>query len=123
MDSIDRLTEYVCEAMAKDCGSDCRIPSGQYCSACRKIATYLIKERGIIVAPCKFGDTAYEATSNAPDNIMESKVVAITAYANGRFDVETAYSCPMRRELGHMVHLTKEAAMLKLNQRGDSNGV
>ena len=78
-------------------------------------------EKGVIIPPCKVGDTVYEITGNASNKIMESKVVAIIIATDGKFGVRTDYSFPITREIGRMLFLTKEEAENALNNEEESN--
>ena len=52
----DRLTELICENIQTDeCVAHCNHP---YCDKCKNLADYLL-ENGVIVPPCKVGDTVY----------------------------------------------------------------
>ena len=79
------------------------------------VTDYLL-ENGVVVPPCKVGDTVYEVTSTVANDMKESKVVAIVIAQDGTIGVKTDYSFPITREVGRMVHLTKEEAQRALRK-------
>ena len=58
MTERERLIEIICEGLAQNCGGNCTLPNKMYCQNCHILADYLLAN-GVIVPPCKVGDTVY----------------------------------------------------------------
>ena len=59
MTERERFIEIICEGLAQNCGGNCTLPNKMYCQNCHIVADYLLAN-GVIVPPCKVGDTVYE---------------------------------------------------------------
>lgn len=67
----DRLKKLVCESIQTDeCICHCNYP---YCNNCEIIADHLLAG-GVIVPPCKVGQTVYVLTSDSLTGIEKSRV-------------------------------------------------
>lgn len=74
----ERLLELVCKGLDTECGSECYLPSKQYCKECCGVTDYLL-DKGVLVPPCKVGDTVWivDENSNEFDGIDECKISRI----------------------------------------------
>lgn len=80
------------------------------------IADYLI-QNGVIVPPCKVGDTVYRITTSPHTKIkkiQETKIIRIAIDDEGVFLF--CQRCPAKSVFGKNVFLTKEEAEKKLKE-------
>ena len=108
----ERLVELLCESMADICGGVCKEPIKTYCAKCRHSADYLLT-KGVIVPPCKVGDTVYSIDNciNRPEMIV---VTSIHHHKKHTFFSALSRSqreyCFEEKDIGKTVFLTKEEA-------------
>jgi hypothetical protein len=79
------------------------------------LADYLLAN-GVIVPPCKVGDTVYEIVHG---EILEPKVVGFLICQDGAILVKTSCSFPLSREIGCCLFLTREEAEAKLRKEDE----
>ena len=96
---IDQVDEE-CRAVTH-CSDECKYFCIEKCVA-SKVADYLI-ENGVIVLPCKVGDTVYQL--DTAGDIYESEITKIIYDTNGIAFDETA--------IGKSIFLTREDASIK----------
>lgn len=85
---------------------------------CGRLADYLL-ENGVVVLPCKVGDTVYIITT-ASKKIIITKVIGIWKYENG--DAVLTESGGIHQNLwGKTVFLTREEAEAALKEQNVNN--
>ena len=132
MNDRDRLRKMLCNVFC--CGDDrrevgCPERSHNKCSSIEKlemcqihnIADHLLAN-GVIVPPCKVGDTVWVAVSSLSNNLLELEIAYIGIYANyicactyGGYTFDT-------NAIGKTVFLTREEAEAALAVRKEDEG-
>lgn len=114
MTDRDRLTELLCEAPLEFNTFE----SKYYKSTISKISDYLLAN-GVIVPPCKVGDTVYfdtylrgDSIGVRPHKVIEVKCVIITESSKGGIGAEIPDWA-----FGKTVFLTREEAEKALKER------
>lgn len=102
----DRLIELICDKLQDGCECYCNHPP---CGKCKDIADYLFAN-GVIVPPCKVGDTVYETDGV---RIYESTIDEVTYYTNNVIYYTSGVAFD-ETAIGHSVFLTREEAEAKL---------
>ena len=116
----DRLIELICERIQSDeCIRHCNHPP---CNACKNTADYLL-ENGVIVPPCKVGDTVYVCDRADVLHPIHEKTVKefivgdgdmVLAQCSWGIRYPYLFSC-----FGKTVFLTREEAEAALKKEGD----
>ena len=91
-----------------------RIENKTWCVS--DLADYLIAN-GVVVMPCKVGDTVYEIVHG---EVSETEAVGFMVCQDGAILLITRHFFPLSREIGCSVFLTKEDAERALKVKGDS---
>lgn len=114
--SKERLVELLKEARCdKSCDGFENIVFCKGCKSyekCEKTADYLLAN-GVIVPPCKVGDTVYEIVQG---EISETEAVGFLVCQDGTILLITKHFFPLSREIGESVFLTREEAEAKLKR-------
>ena len=110
----DRLIELVCEATQEDnCVAHCNYPP---CNKCKSIADHLLAN-GVIVPPCKVGDTLWYLDYGlpkcfiVPEKVIVQDIVLLNNTMFIRCDKLTSFQ---PSDFGKTVYLTREEAEAKL---------
>ena len=121
----DRLIELVCQSTNDECGKHCNLTD--YCSECEKVSDHLLAN-GVIVPPCKVGDTVYVVSRYYAGDweAYKCEIDSITIYEKNTFISCVANDVRFGKinfglnisEIGKTVFLTKEEAEKKLKEVG-----
>ena len=123
MTDRDRLIELISKSdiLCDDCGEY----GNSYCT--EALADYLLAN-GVIVPPCKVGDTVYsiQGFDGKPEQCEPYEVTDITIYENNLVVVHITDNLLFTRNMyvddfGETVFLTKEEAERELKKRGEQN--
>ena len=123
MTERERLIETICEGLAQNCGGNCTLPNKMYCQNCHILADYLLAN-GVIVPPCKVGDTVYEFFDvkgfySITELIVENIVVGVNP-AKGNLYCKSKQSNSKdifyRDSFGKTVFFTREEAEKALEE-------
>lgn len=109
----ERLKELICEVIQTDeCVSHCNHP---YCGECERLADHLLAN-GVIVPPCKVGDTVYYFTGIHGRRIVGEATVEEIYFSESDFSflVSTKYTSFVLQQ--HEVHFTREEAEKALRE-------
>ena len=100
---VELISDYPCMSTAEESFME---------SIADDLADHLLAN-GVIVPPCKLGDTVYIITSIAPDCVSKTKVVGLAIRKDG-IRIQTSYDYPAIHELGIGVFASKNEAEQKL---------
>ena len=129
MTERERLIEIICEGLAQNCGGNCTLPNKMYCQNCHILADYLL-EHGIIVLPCKVGDTVWWVTEIVDENCGEKPDILLGEIASFSVQKEGLWAfCRyvggltfwhLVSDFGKTVFLTREEAERALKECKDN---
>lgn len=101
---VELISDYPCMSTAEENFME---------SIADDLADYLLAN-GVIVPPCKVGDTVYEIVQG---EISETEAVGFLVCQDGAILLITKHFFPLSREIGETVFLMREEIEAKLKER------